>query len=179
MPKREEVSVANRKFRNYYSVGRLVTKNGHWTYERGEDHCLFSEGRYQTKIKPEDLPPWYVEGYCYHQHGYFSAKGVKDLLYHPSHFTNHIFKDDHLYVSYDKPISSVMDRGIMDARDYDEVLHGWLIVRFIKMVDQYSDFDTTPIKRQINEKLAWYQENWDVHREVSADIKVIFDDVGE
>jgi hypothetical protein len=179
MPKRKGVSVANRKFRNYYSVGRFLMKGGNWTYEPSEDDTLFSEGKFRTKIKPEDLPPWYVKGYCYHQHGYFSAKGVKDLFYRPSHFTNHIFKDDCLFVSYDKPISTVKDGRMVDAYNYNEVLRGWLIVHFIKAVDQYSDIDTTPIKRQINEKLAWYQENWDVHREVPEDLKVIFDDVGE
>lgn len=169
--------MGKRKLRNYYSVGRLVTRGGQWVFENDPDGYLFSCGKYRTKIKPEDLPEWFVAGYCYHQHGYFSAKGVKDIYYRPSRFTNHIFKDDFLFVSYNKPLVAKGDGSKRELSNYDEILRGWLIVKFIKAMDQYSEVDTTAVKKQINEKLAWYQENWDVHREVPEDLKAIFDDV--
>lgn len=169
--------MAGRIWRNYYSEGRYRHKNGDWRYERGANGTLFSDGRFPTKIRPADLPEWYVYGYCYHQHGYVSAKGVKELMYQPSHFTNHLFKDDHLYISYEQKLTVVEKDGFTCVKGNEHVLHGWFIIDFIKAVDQYSDIDTAPIKRQINEKLAWYHENWDIHREMPEDMKVIFEDV--
>lgn len=169
--------MAERVWRTYYSEGRYKHGNDGWQYEHGKDCTLFSDGRYPTKIQPIDLPKWYVYGYCYHQYGYISAKGVKEMLYQPTHFTNHLFKDDLLYISYDQELVKVEQDHHPFVKGYDHVLHGWFIIDFIKAVDQHSEIDTASIKRQINEKLAWYQDNWDVRREVPEEMRVIFEGV--
>ena len=55
-----------------------------------EGHLL-AYGRYRTKIFPEDLPEWYVEGYMYKRHGFMSAKGVRQLFYRPNYVFNHLY----------------------------------------------------------------------------------------
>ncbi|MCD7751581.1 MAG: hypothetical protein LUI10_07570 [Lachnospiraceae bacterium] len=169
--------MAKRVYRNYYSEGRFRHGKSGWKYEHGAHGTLFSEGRFPTKLLPADLPPWYVYGYCYHQYGFISAKGVRAMLYYPTNFTNHLFKDDSLYISYAQEIIKVEKDARTYVKGYDHVLHGWFIIDIIKAVDQYSEIDTSPIKRQINEKLVWYQEHWDVHREVPENMKAIFEDV--
>lgn len=159
---------------NLYTCGRFRWDGKKHYYETNDDGFLYSKGRYLTGIRECDLPEWFVRGYVYHQYGYVSSKRIRDLQYCCSHFTNHIFKDDLLYVSYNNPIPQNIHGELLNANEYDEVISGWMIVRFINAVDKHSTFDTTPIKRQINEKLTWYQNNWDVYREVPADMKYIF-----
>ena len=80
------------RFKNtLYTVEDLKYLNGRWQYVRSEDGTLFS-GPYRTKIKPEDLPEWYVCGRYYKRFGYMSTKGIADLLYIPCRFSNHYLK---------------------------------------------------------------------------------------
>jgi len=79
---------------------------------RDPDGCLYSKGRYLTKILPEDLPEWFIHGYMYKRHGYMSAKGVKHLLYKPNYTVeNHLHKYDSLFISYDAPIEPYKDEN--------------------------------------------------------------------
>ena len=73
-------------------------------YEPDADGYLFAKGLYRTKIRPENLPEWYVQGEIYRQTGFISAKGVKYILFKPNYITLHLHKDDLLFVSYDSPI---------------------------------------------------------------------------
>ena len=70
-----------------------------------EDGYLFSQAIYPTKIKAEDLPEWYMYGRYYKCFGYLSAKGVVDMKYVPSRYSNHFLKDDFLFISYNSMIS--------------------------------------------------------------------------
>ena len=63
------------RFKNtLYTVEDIKFINGRWQYVRSEDGTLFS-GRYRTKIKPEDLPEWYVRGRYYKRFGTCPQKG--------------------------------------------------------------------------------------------------------
>ena len=44
---------------------------------KDENGYLFSNGRYKTRIKPNDLPDWFVKVYMYRDDVYLSAKDVK------------------------------------------------------------------------------------------------------
>lgn len=169
------LSLGKKITQKYYSIGRIRWDGHRHYFEDSPDGALFSQGRYPTTITEKDLPEHFVPGYLYRKHGFLSAKGVKDLCYRRTRYTNHLFKDDSLFVSYDQPIHEVVRDGFHDYEGYDYVISGWMIVNFIKAVDRYSDFDTTPIKRQINDKLTWYHENWSVYREVDESVKTIFE----
>ncbi len=161
-----------KKLANLYLKYKYVwDRNGHGrVLVEDKDGYLFSHGIYPTKVKPEDLPEWYVFGYLYKCHGYISAAGVKDLLYRPSKFSNHMFKDDFLYISYNKPIQN-RDRGIVEITDCDERIYGWLIVSFLEAVEKYSSYDISEIKAAIEEKRKWFKETYpdDYAREVHND----------
>ena len=121
---------------------------------------LFSQGRYPTKILPSDLPEWYVYGYMYKHHGYISAKGVRQLIYVPNYaFDNHLHKDDLLFISYDAEIVPYeSERGFKWYKNYDEVLSGYLIVKFVEAAKKYSDYNTEDIEKEIERKREFYYE---------------------
>lgn len=69
--------------------------------ESNSEGFLYSGGKYPTKIKPEDLPCWFVYGYIYKSVGYISARGVKHLVYVPNYrVEKQLFKHDNLFISY-------------------------------------------------------------------------------
>lgn len=126
-----------------------------------EGHLL-AFGRYRTKIYPQDLPDWYVGGYMYKRHGYMSAKGVKYLLYKPNYSTKHLFKDDLLFISYDKEITATKDEtGSTMYEGYEHVLSGAVIVEFVATAAKYSGYDIETIKSEIEKKKEWYYEQFE------------------
>lgn len=124
--------------------------------ESSEGYLLASgkNRSYKTKIRPCDLPEWYVYGYFYKKHGYMSAKGVKYLAYRPQKHWNHMFKDDFLFVSYNKPITHT-DDTVMSFEGYDESIFGRVIIDFLLAAEKYSGYDITEIKKQIEDKRLW------------------------
>jgi hypothetical protein len=129
--------------------------------ERDPDGYLYADGRYRTKILPDDLPDWYVYGYLYKQHGYLCAKGVKQLIYKPNYFiTNHSFKYDTLYISYDKEIIPCEDeRGSIWYKDYDHAIGGPMLPSFVNAVGYFSDYDVSEIQQEVVRKKAFYYEH--------------------
>lgn len=126
-------------------------------YEPDPDGYLFAKGVYRTKIKPCDLPEWYVRGYIHRQEGFVSAKHVKHLLYKPNYATNHLHKDDLLFISYDKPIEPDAEgtHGIW-YHGYAHIVHGPMIVDYLEAVAKHSDYDTKEIMREVRKKERWY-----------------------
>lgn len=133
-------------------------------YEELENNCLYSNLKYPTKITPDDLPEWFVKGRYYKNHGFISAKGVVDLVYKPNMWINHMFRDDSLYISYNKPIiASEQDsfgRKVIDYENYDYVIDGTYAVDFVSVVKKYSDFDTSAIEQAILDKVDYYLEKF-------------------
>lgn len=134
--------------------------DGKFYYDTLEDGCLFSKLKYKTKIKPEDLPEWYVKGRYYKNFGYMSAKGVKYLVYEPNYHFNHLFKYDWLDVSYDKPIVQIETDSIVGKKleytDYDYAIEGTYIIDFIEAVVKYSDIDVNGIIDELIKKIEWF-----------------------
>ena len=125
-----------------------------------EGHLL-AYGRYRTKIFPEDLPEWYVEGYMYKRHGFMSAKGVKHLFYRPNYVFNHLYKDDTLFVSYDKEIiPTETDDGFKWYEGYDYCLSGSVILDFVDAAEKYSRLDVRTIREELAKKKVWYHETY-------------------
>lgn len=119
---------------------------------------LYSSGRYKTKIAPKDIPKHYVYGMIYKVQGYISIKGIKDIVYRPNYHSVHLFRDDMLYVSYDKPITSKENRyGTLDYFDYDALLWGPMIVDFIRAVRKYKSYDIEQIYEDVKNKQQFYR----------------------
>lgn len=130
-------------------------------FVRDPNGFLYANCIFPTKIKPEDLPKWFVEGYVYKRWGYVSAKGVKHLLYVPSYiFKNHLFKDDALFISYDQPIVlHEIRHGLPYYDGYENVVGGPMIERFLTAAEKYSNYDVSAIKAEMEKKRAWYYAN--------------------
>jgi len=121
---------------------------------------LLAYGKYRTKIYAADLPDWYVGGYLYKKHGYISAKGVKHLHYKPNYFTNHLHKDDILFISYDKPIVPISEDGVEWFDGYDDVVSGGMILPFVRAAEIHSGIDAEEIREEIEKKRAWYEQKY-------------------
>lgn len=124
------------------------------------------------------MPEWYVYGRYYKCFGYLSAKGVVDLKYMPSKYSNHFLKDDFLFISYDAPIVENPEGNSLDSfTGYDERIYGNEILDFVKAVKQYSDYDTAGIVQQIQDKANWLQQGYpDEFGDFTFNVKAIFDE---
>lgn len=128
--------------------------------ERDKDGFLFAKGIYRTKIRPEDLPDWYVKGYIHRQEGYLCAKGVRYLLYKPNYLTGHRNKDDFLFISYNDPIEpDAEDRRGIWFHGYDHVVWGDMINDFLQAAKRHSNYDISSIMEELEKKERWYQES--------------------
>lgn len=145
--------------RNGYYTWSAWDQNGReWKFQR--DVSIDGDDAHKCEIYASDLPPWFLYGYMYKRHGFMSAKDVKYLLYKPNyHFDNHLYKYDTLFISYEKPITPMTYDDNFDWFDgYDYVLDGNAMERFLDLVDQYSDCDTSSIRAEMEKKKAWYKE---------------------
>ena len=145
---------------NLYTTRRIGLSH----YKDPESKTLFSQGKYPTKLTYRDLPGCFLSGTYYGTRGYLRTDSIKGLWYKPCYHTNHIFKDDFLYISYQHPISScpLLDTYLSspDSKLYDEVIFGGIIPRFLRFAEQYSLYDCTAIWSQIEEKRAWLKANY-------------------
>lgn len=152
---------------HFYTSRRL----GSWNENSAPG--LFAQGIYPTRLYPDDLPSHYVRISRYGDI-YLDTKNVRYIEYLPRYmFDDHLFKDDALYISYNKPITVRTVRNTNWFEDYDFLLWGWDMVRFICAVSANSDFDTLPIQKMLCDKFDWYTErNPDVN--LGSDIRSYF-----
>ena len=87
--------MADRFKNNLYMLTRYKRIEGHLCTISNDDGTLFS-GCFKTKIRPTDLPEWYLYGRYYKRWGYMSTKGIVDMVYRPNLHVNHFLKDDFL-----------------------------------------------------------------------------------
>lgn len=151
---------------NLYTESKIIWNGYEHLTMRNDDGTLFSHGHYKTHICPVDLPEWYVYGRYYRNFGYLSAKGVRNLYYHPNLFANHFLKDDFLFISYREKIIPNMD--LLKVSGYDERVCGREIITFLIAAEKYSKYDISEIKAAIKNKSQWLKEHFpdDHEREV-------------
>ena len=148
--------MANRFKNTLYTIEDIKTVDGELCYVENDDGTLFS-GVYKTKIKPSDLPEWYLYGRYYKRFGFMSTKGITDLVYIPSRFSNHYLKDDCLLIAYGGKITESSDPELSKFERYqgwDERVWGSEIVTILRGARKYSGYDITPFI----EKLKWKKE---------------------
>lgn len=121
------------------------------------DGRLYSGWRFShpTKLTAEDLPAYYILLTNYKKYGYIRTAGVKGLIYHPSPFHNHAFKDDFLFISYDHQLGEYNEATTWD--ECDEYIFGNDIVKFIAAVDIWSPgIDMSKIKKMMVDQYNAY-----------------------
>lgn len=165
--------MSNRFKNTLYTLEDYKLVDGHIRCVTNDDGTLFS-GRYRTKIKPEDLPEWYLYGRYYKRFGYMSAKGITDMVYIPNLTFNHFLKDDCLLIAYGGKI--VEDKPEERSRlnrysGYDRRIWGSEIITMLIGARKYSGFDLKPFIEEIRKKKEWLQqahphefapERWDI-----------------
>ena len=125
------------------------------------DGSLYARGRYKTKIKPNDLPEYYVYGMVFKVNGYISVLGIKDIVYKPNYRINHLHRDDFLYISYNLPIRETVSKtGYVEHWDYDAVLWGGMIVTFIREIRKHGSYDIEPIADEVKKKERFFLEKY-------------------
>lgn len=105
-----------------------------------------------------DLPEWYVRGRYYKRLGYLSAKGIANMVYIPSMFSNHFLKGDTMLISYKGKITIQNEDTTfyMDKYSgYDYCIHG---IEILKGTRDYSQYDIDLIFSQITQKIQWLKE---------------------
>ena len=151
---RKEMICLKKIKQNYYSQQKIANTNHQLHYVEDENCFLFANGIYPTKIKPEDLPQWYIYGRYYKCFGYMSAKGVVDLKYVPNLWVNHFLQDDFLLVSYHSPIEQISESELYWKRysSYYKVIYGKVILDLLQGAQYYSEFNVSEIAEQIQNK---------------------------
>jgi hypothetical protein len=124
---------------------------------------LYSRGRYPTKITPEDLTEDYIEIFSRvisYMTGYVKTSGIVDMVYEPARF-NHMFKDDYLTISYKEKLRKETGTyGFTRYVNYDISICGNFIVDIVLAAEIYPDYDTSEIRRQIEEKRIWFRDKY-------------------
>lgn len=148
----------------YYSIEKIVFQP-HIHYETDPNGYLFADRTWKTKIKPEDLPPWFVYGRFYKCFGYMTTKGITDMVYIPSRFSNHFLKDDCLMIAYGGKIKELPYDGDHYSRldryeGWDERVWGGEILSMIRGARKYSNYDISDLVKQLEDKVVYMRENF-------------------
>lgn len=154
--------MGNRFKNTLYTVENIKTIDGHLRYVRNADGTLFS-GSYRTKIKPQDLPEWYLYGRYYKRFGYMSTKGITDMVYIPSRFSNHYLKDDCLLISYGGKITEATDpdKSVYERyQGWDERIWDSEIITILRGARKYSGYDIAPFIDKLKWKKEYMQKNF-------------------
>lgn len=146
----------SKKYAHFYTDSKIKLINHELTLVKDENNYLFAKGIYKTKILEEDLPDYFVKLYYNIKYHYVSLKGIKDMIYKPNYFTKHLYKDDFLYISYDKPI--VKNQNDNFYSNYEILMYGPSIVTFLEAVKKYDAYDVKDIEIELSKKQKWYKK---------------------
>lgn len=147
---------------NIYHIEKIMfePKKGHYYY-RDPDGYLFSNFTYKTKIKPEDLPDYYVFGRYYKRWGFLCSEGVKSVYYRPLLWINHFLRDDLLFISYKNEKIDEADIENFGYKTFDYFISGNEILDFLKAMTIYSpSVDIQPTIDGIKYKLKVLKEKY-------------------
>ena len=149
--------MSEKKYSNFYTNSKFKRENNNLVKVKDENNCLFAKGIYKTKILEENLPDYFVKVYFGYKDYYISTQNIKDMLYKPNYFTSHLYKDDFLYVSYDKPI--LRNKTDSFYINYEILIYSSAIVDFIKAVKSNNTYDVEKIEEELNKKREWFKKN--------------------
>lgn len=145
---------------NLYTKGKIDRNTWRPTDEKNE--LLYSMKWYPTKIKEEDLPEEYTKfksKTIWYMTGYLKTSGIVDIDYEYTK-NNHLFKDDYLYISYDKKIEIVKGKyGNDEVRNFDFMICGVDLIKVLFAIEKNSNIDTTEVREKIKEKFEWWKKN--------------------
>ena len=146
---------------NWYTEGKFGEK--YREILDTNNKYLYSQGRYHTKIKKEDLTEDYVKfksRAIWYMTGYIRTSGVVDIGYTYIK-ENHLFKDDYLYISYKEKLKFEENKlGTLQYVNYDMSICGNSIIPILLAIEVNSNVDINIVKEKIYEKVEWYKNNY-------------------
>ncbi len=145
---------------DFYTKGKFG--KGYRQTECQDNPFLYSLGQYPTKITEEDLPDYYIPIHCrtiWYMQGFLKTSGIADMDY--TYFKeNHLFKDDYIYISYSEKLKWEQNsRGFRNCVNYDVCIDGNDIIEIVLAAEKYSGFDTSEVRKKIEEKRIWLRDN--------------------
>lgn len=117
---------------------------------------------YLTKFMENDIKDNkdYLYGRWQGRFGYIRLKGVKELIYKPNLWINHVFKDDSLYVSFHKePMITQSDSFGLWYSGYDFCINGMDMVKFLYYCD-YNEEDKKILMDAFEDKIDYYNKKF-------------------
>lgn len=117
---------------------------------------------YLTKFVKDDIKDNkdYLYGRWQGRFGYIRLKGVKELIYKPNLWINHVFKDDSLYVSFHKePMITQPDSLGSWYSGYDFCINGMDMVKFLYYCD-YNEEDKKILMDAFEDKIDYYNKKF-------------------
>lgn len=122
---------------------------------------------YPTKMTADDLPASYLEVTNYKKHGYVRTDGVIKVVYKPSCFNNHAFKDDFIFIFYEGN-ASADDADNMDfsavSDACDVFIFGNDIIFVVNAIARFSPgCDLSSIKKGMVNKYNAYVKEMQTH----------------
>ena len=146
---------------NWYTEGKFGEK--YREILDTNNKYLYSQGRYHTKIKKEDLTEDYIKfksRAIWYMTGYIRTSGVVDIGYTYIK-KNHLFKDDYLYISYKEKLKFEENKlGTLQYVNYDMSICGNSIIPILLAIEVNSNVDINIVKEKIYEKVEWYKNNY-------------------
>lgn len=143
-----------KQYANFYTDRKFKSINHNLVEVHNENNYLFAKGIYKTKILENELPEYFVKLYLSIKYVFVSVKNIKDIKYKPNYSTNHLYKDDLLYISYDKPL--IKNENDNYYSNYEIFLYGSAIVDFINELKKRGSFDIKDIENDLQKKKEWY-----------------------
>ncbi len=110
---------------------------------------LYSGGTRPTKIRPCDLPDYYVETGM----GFLKAKGIVDMVHDIYPVSDKILWDDVLYVSYSKSLDRSPEGRNRILNRADLVVTRDDILPFLLKVMELGEYDVTGIREKFAKRL--------------------------
>ena len=146
---------------NWYTEGKFGEK--YREILDTNNKYLYSQGRYHTKIKKEDLTEDYIKfksRAIWYMTGYIRTSGVVDIGYTYIK-ENHLFKDHYLYISYKEKLKFEENKlGTLQYVNYDMSICGNSIIPILLAIEVNSNVDINIVKEKIYEKIEWYKNNY-------------------
>lgn len=147
---------------NLYTLGKF----GKSLRETLDTDTLYDRGKIKAKVSPDELSPdEYCRIHCrdiWYMDGFIRTTNIRHVAYQPSHL-NHLFKDDTLYVSYERPIRPQTDGAFTTYNGADFHISGHDIVTVANHIEQHGipdvQHELQRVKTEIRQKVEWFRTN--------------------
>lgn len=147
---------------NLYTFGKF----GKSLRETIDTQTLYDRGKIKAKIKPSDISD---DDYCpihckdiWYMDGFIRTSTIRHIAYQPSHM-NHLFKDDTIYISYDRSIKPAKEGMFTVFTGADFHITGHDIVNVVNHIEHHGlpdvQHELQHVKNEIRQKVEWFRTN--------------------